>query len=210
MTSLQSADLVPAVLAEYGRAGEAIREAGRDWYPSAEREARAIAALAPRGIGPSRGAAIIAALSPRAQWVTNLRWAGQVAAAAAIDADCPAVGLLPNRAKAWRIAHGEDPREVLGGPKVRAFWRNLAGDPEAVTVDVWAAKAVGQDPNRLTPARYRAIAEAYRTAAHETGEDPRDIQAIVWLSYRGVKPADPLDFRPTDPVDSALPLPVRS
>ena len=192
-----------AIIASYARADEAIRAAGRDWYPAARREVRELCARAPDGIGPVRVAAIVAALSPRAQWAVNLRWAGAILDAAREGLPCPAVSLTHCRAKAWRIAHGASPARELRGPKVRAFWRNLSGDESAVTVDTWAARAAGAEPDKLDRAgRYEAIAHAYRSAALSLGELPSALQAITWLEVRGVKPADPAPFRPTTSVGS--------
>lgn len=96
-------------------------------------------------------------------------------------------GLPANRAKAWRIANGADPALVLGGPKVRAFFANITGDHDAVTVDVWAARAAeGRDnPNGPTGGRYAAIADAYRLAAASRGVSPRECQAAIWVHVRG-------------------------
>jgi hypothetical protein len=80
-------------------------------------------------------------------------------------------GTLANRAKAWRIACGEDPDAVLSGPKVRAFFANIMGDVDAVTMDVWAARAAEGRRNENAPVRrrYRLLAESYRRAGERRG-----------------------------------------
>jgi hypothetical protein len=95
-------------------------------------------------------------------------------------------GTLANRAKAWRIACGEDPDAVLSGPKVRAFFANIMGDVDAVTVDTWAARAAEGRRNDNAPVRrrYRLLAESYRRAGERRGMHPRDTQAAVWTAYR--------------------------
>lgn len=109
-----------------------------------------------------------------------------VLAAAAGKAEPAVGGLCPNRAKAWRIACGEDPDTVLSGPKVRAFWANILGDVETVTVDVWAASAAEGVKSKQAPVRrrYQLLAESYRRTARRHGMSPRDVQAAVWTVYR--------------------------
>ena len=174
----------------YAEAPEATRAAGREWYPAAAAQSRAIARGA--GISRHRAAGIIAALSPRAQWAVNLAWAAKVAAAAT----CPAVHTRDARAKAWAIRTGERPLSVLRGPKVRAFYRAIMGDTGSVVLDVWAMRAMGDDRQPRPGADYARCAELYRRAAERCGESPRDFQAIVWLQLRGAKPSDAPQFRP--------------
>jgi hypothetical protein len=60
------------------------------------------------------------------------------------------------------------------------------GDENAVTVDVWAARVAGVDPEILRrPREYAAVAEAYRRAAKRVGISPRKLQAITWCLIRG-------------------------
>ena len=111
-------------------------------------------------------------------------------ATAAIAYSAPEI--LPlGRERAGAIAAGARPLDVLGGDKTRAFYRAITGDREAVTVDVWAARAALGDWISLTPKRYGRISAAYKAAARRLGEDPRTVQATVWLVARGVKPSDP-------------------
>jgi hypothetical protein len=183
----------------YRHADAEIRRDGRRWYPDAAVIAREIAATAPHGIGPVRAAAVIAALSPRVRWAENVALARAACMAAGRSAGDPIFGDLAidgavahalrgtlslSADRARRILCGERPGDVLGGRKVLAFWRAICGDRDAVTVDVWAALAAGYDPDRLTDRRHRIITAAYRAAARRVGEDPRDFQAIVWLTIR--------------------------
>jgi len=158
---------------------------GRSWYDRAYRAAATIAAET--GLSTRQCAGIIAALSPRCQWATNVRAARTIAHAAVSGAPMPVVaGTMTNRRKAWRIAHGADPDSVLSGPKVRAFFANIMGDEDEVTVDVWAARAAEGKRNEQAPVRrrYALLAEAYRRVARKRGYCPRDVQAAVWTAYR--------------------------
>lgn len=170
----------------YDAASAADLAAGLDWYDRAEREATALAAGT--SLTPASAAGVIAALSPRVQWRPNLDGAAaMIGAAVAGDAEPIVAGLPNNRAKAWRIANGADPATVLGGPKVCSFWANITGDHDAVTVDVWAARAAEGSENPQPPSggRYARIAEAYRRAAASRGVTPRQCQAAVWVHIRG-------------------------
>lgn len=87
-------------------------------------------------------------------------------------------------AKARAIQQGAQPLRVLGGPKVRAFYRALLGDRDAAVVDVWVARAAGTDP-QLTPARYARVEAALRDAAAQARTAVADFQATVWVVTRG-------------------------
>lgn len=192
-------DELSAELLRHWRAADpADLAAGAGWYPAATREAERIAALAPRGVGLSRAAAIIAALSPRQHWAVNLRWAEAIATAASYGEPCPAVGFTGNRRKAWAIATGEArPERELSGPKVRRFWRNLTGDLRPVTIDVWACRAVGWTHRELgRRGWYEALETAHQLAADQVGVEPAALQAGIWMHLRGARPADPEPFRP--------------
>lgn len=158
---------------------------GLAWYDRARREAERMSDA--YGLSVAHCAGVVAALSPRCQWASNIRSAERMIGAAAAGETEPRVnGTLANRAKAWRIACGEDPDTVLSGPKVRAFFANIMGDVDAVTVDAWAARAAeGWDnPNAPVRRRYELCAEAFRRAAHRRDMHPRDAQAAVWTVYR--------------------------
>lgn len=182
----EARNMTRRLLRFYDRASAADLAAGLEWYDKAEREAIALAAGT--DLTPNQTAGIIAALSPRIQWQANLDAAAKMVEAAQKGKPEPIVaGLKANRAKAWKIANGADPADVLGGPKVTAFYANISGDHEAVTVDVWTARAAeGKDnPNAPKGKRYERIADAYRRAAAARSVSPRTMQATVWSYVRG-------------------------
>lgn len=180
------------ILAVYDAAGPEATAAGLVWYERAE---SAMAELAERHSVDRRTAAgVTAALSPRVPWTTkhgkrpNLEAADRMLAAAGAGQPEPIVnGTTANRRKAWTIANGADPETVLGGPKVTAFYANLTGDPDRVTVDMWAAIAAGVNPERLSPSRRRDLRSAYAIAAAMRGVTPRQFQAAVWVAVRGAE-----------------------
>lgn len=177
--------------------------AGLGWYVTAYAAAARIAAGSARPNDVARVAGVIAALSPRCQWGTNVLWAELVIRCADSGAPCPAVSMGANRRTAWAIANGAAPLEALGtlskagrvksGMKVRSFYANIMGDTQAVTCDVWATIVATGAPNEAlvkSPVGYAAVAAAYQRAAEILGTDPRSVQAAVWVDVRGVKPTD--------------------
>lgn len=156
-------------------------EAGIAWYPNARREARRIARVS--GLTLHRAAGIIAVLSPRRTWSTNIQFAEEAALG-------NPKGLFADRAEA--IVQGARPLDVLSGPKVRAFYRNILGDTEAITVDCWTHRAAAGDPamhadrsSSLLRSRYGKVAQAFRDVAPEFGLLPSQFQAAIWITIRG-------------------------
>lgn len=172
-----------------------IREAGMRWYTQSLRDVRELSRLLPRGVGTSAAAGVLAALSPQTQWTQNWLYARIMAQAAGEGRKRqPKVGGFPaNRSKAWRIANGERPADVLRGPKVTAFWRALKGDPDAAVLDIWMFRAFGL-PDTPSETVYRKVAEALAVAAHDLNVSARQLQAIIWLHIRGIKPGDPQEY----------------
>lgn len=162
---------------------------GREWYSRAYVEALALSVGT--DLTPRQCAGVIAALSPRVTWAQNLIRAARMVDIwehCRRDLEPPRyrLGLGLSIDRAWRIVSGEGrPLDVLGGKKTRAFYRNITGDRDAVTVDVWAARiAYGREVG-LTDNRYDTCARAYAAAAAKVGECPRDFQAITWIAARG-------------------------
>jgi hypothetical protein len=188
MSTNQTA-MVRRILAMYRRATPAELQAGRDWYATAQ---DAAAEIFPER--PDIAAGVIAALSPRAQWSVNLRWARAVVHAARTGQECPAVHTQTMRAIAWKIATGEQSyAEALKGPKTSRFARAIdptIADLSRVTCDAWAARtAEGKDSpshnhnGAVAPngRRYLAIERAYQRAGEILGVQPAIVQAVCWL-----------------------------
>jgi hypothetical protein len=188
MSTNQTA-MVRRILATYRRATPAELAAGRDWYATAQ---AAAAEIFPER--PDIAAGVIAALSPRAQWAVNVRWARAMVHAARTGQECPAVHTRTMRAIAWRIATGEQSyADALNGPKTSRFARAIdptIADLSRVTVDAWAARtAEGKtSPSHNvngaiapTGRRYLAIERAYQRAAEILHADPAIVQAVCWL-----------------------------
>lgn len=156
-------------------------EAGLNWYSDAN---AAIGVMATEvGIPHIRMAGIVAALSPRVRWATNLDAAIRMARAAKRRKAQPIVAGLPiNRNRAWKIARTGDYHRNIIGPKVSAFFRNLIGDMDAVTIDAWMLNAAGVDYANV--GNRQAIEFAVRRIAEEADLTPAQVQAIIWTVVR--------------------------
>ncbi len=180
------------------RCAEHVREmdgkvlaAGMVWYDDAHAQARRIAGKT--GSSVDKAAAVIAALSPRVKWTHNVK-----------DTDALMHGALTgfnalgnNIVKAWRIMEGEDIETVLGGRKVRSFYRNIAHPTTShdATLDIWMLRALIPDAWTDHYAEryaffarkgvYDAVSEGIRQAADERGLLAHQLQAAIWIHVRG-------------------------
>lgn len=169
------------LLAIYNDATPEEYDTGVAWYADAR---ATIAALANRipGYSPITFAGVVAALSPRIRWSTNLDTAMRMCRAAANRKGQPKVAGLPgNRDRAWRIAKTGQFYH-LKGPKVRAFAANLTGDESAVTIDVWMLAAAGVKYANV--GNRRAIERAVRDIAEAASLTPAQVQAVIWVTIR--------------------------
>lgn len=163
------------------------REDGMAWYDYARDYAASLDSNVERAAG------VIAALSPQQSWPVNKRMAAE------FYAGRRNVHTAPNVAKALAILNGETPLDILGGPKVRAFYTNIMGidTHEAVTIDrhaimVCEGRIIEGDALRayFGVKRNRQYVSEYVSAAKilskETGTlmTPAQIQAITWVWWR--------------------------
>lgn len=183
--------IVKRILRTFDRASTSDVEAGATWYSEAGQLASDLAiSNDDRFVSPRAAAAVIAQLSPRTTWSRN------VAAATALIYYGPdearavgAIGANVERAMVALEAQG-DPIDTINGPKTNAFARNIAGDTEAVTVDVWAARVADLDETLLSrKGAYDAVAHAYRVAARRRGVAPTTMQATTWIVARNGRAA---------------------
>lgn len=193
---LSMSHMTRRILRAWDLAWDDQMERGRRWYPEAHELAEEIAEGT--GLTVEAAAGLIAALSPAITWEENVKDARALAAPEddpeSWDGYASVSTYGQNRRKAIGILEGGDPDEILGGPKVRAFWRCIA-DPEnadAVCVDRHGARvALGWKMSLGDVHRWlgrvgtiEKIQEAYRRAAAELGELPLVVQAVTWLVYR--------------------------
>ncbi len=133
-------------------------------------------------------AGVVAALSPLQSWDTQVRYTPAVIEAGLAGRLLPGPGWFANKDKAARILQGEGPLDVLGGDKVRNFYRNLTGDYDAVTIDRHAVNIAGwtgaKHDNRQNNPHYATIARAFVSASKSLGLAPAEIQALTWCYWR--------------------------
>ena len=180
-------DMIARIVHAFDNASASDMAEGERWYDTARLTAAALAAGT--NLSVEQAAGVIAALSPRVRWETNVAAAARMISDAGRTKRMPSVaGYNRNCEKAWAIANGASPFDVLGGPKVTAFHANICGDENAVTIDVWAARAAEGVTNMRAPSgkRYTALADAYRMAARARNVSPMVMQATVWVYVRRI------------------------
>jgi hypothetical protein len=175
-------DATERLVAHFEEADVDTQALGGAWYRESQRVARRLARK--HGVRLSTAAGVIAALSPR------IRWASNVALADAMLGGEEIRGVFRrNVEKAENIIAGDklgdDPLMWLGGQKVTAFYRAIMGDEDAAVIDVWMYRAAGYDPLKGSPARYREVEQALREAAEYVNIGVAKFQAIVWTQVRG-------------------------
>lgn len=149
------------------------------------------------GINLAHICGAFAALSPnnleRTNYIALDRCVEIAQGRAPVATPVPAYGRDKDRALA--ILQGADPLDILGGPKVRAFFAcTLApAASEDVCIDghmynVWAGTpGVRLNAVRLTAAQYPAITGDCKRAAFRACVAPSAFQAVVWITYKRLR-----------------------
>ncbi len=140
-------------------------------------------------------AAVFAALSPNNDYHGNLRDATKLLTMAKAGATIDSFKVSTygnNKRKAWAIAQGTPPLDLIIANKTRNFFINVnwPNNQHAVTIDghmtnVWRGKRerlVGL--RNLTDKGYEEIAQGFRDLARERNLIPNQVQATVWLAWR--------------------------
>ncbi len=172
------------ILATYALATADERAAGMGWYHEAHQAADAL------HLSPDIGPAVVAALSPGLRWERNIEAAQRVIARE--DLNGLGVRWYDGVRKAERIIAGADPRHVLKGNKVRAFYQCIRNPLNRVHVcvdghafGIWRGKRITLDAvPELTDTVYRRISGDYVQAAQSIGILPMQLQAITWCAWR--------------------------
>ena len=150
-------------------------EQASKWYVDAEKVAHEVARNL--DISLEKGASVISAFSPRERWTTN------VAKAVAYSLGQDVVG-LPNNLKMANAALTLG-FKALNGLKTNSFAKAIAGDENAVVIDVWMLRAVGIEKKTPNQTQYKEMADAVAKVANELGMTPRATQALIWIVVRG-------------------------
>jgi len=150
-------------------------EQASKWYMDAERVAAEVA----RNLDSTLevGATVVSAFSPRERWTNN------VAKAISFSLGNHIPGFKNNMVMANNaIAFGYD---ALKGLKTNAFAKAIAGDEQAVVIDVWMLRAVGIEKKTPSQSQYNELANAVKKVAFDHGMTPRAMQALIWIMIRG-------------------------
>lgn len=174
-------------------------EQGTTWYHDGEVIAHDLARKAK--IEVERAAIVIAHLSPQTSWARNIAGAyGLVLKGKALHC------MSGNVERATVALEAEDPWDTFGerALKTKRFARNLLGDTECVTVDVWALRIAlgvgwgkkwrtgdddGLDDIIKRVGVYEAIEHAYQRAAKRLQLQPTTVQATTWIVARNGRAA---------------------
>ena len=148
-----------------------------DWYVKASDDIVQFADAF--DIDHDTAAAVIAILSPRVQVSRNAR----LAAKYLLDGETD--GIMEQRLKAIeRYVRYGFLNGYTHGHKVYAFYRNLSGDFDHVTIDTWMAKIYGVDFQKITDQQRSEIQQDVTAIAEAAGITPAAAQAALWVGYR--------------------------
>ena len=150
-------------------------EQASKWYVDAERIAEKVA----ENLGTTLevGATVVSAFSPRERWSVNV--ARAIAFSLGQNVTCLKNNIvMANNALTMGF-------NALKGMKTNAFAKAIAGDEQAVVIDVWMLRAVGIEKKTPNQSGYNELANAVKTVAFEFGMTPRSMQALIWIVIRG-------------------------
>lgn len=150
--------------------------AAERWYTEANQFAASLCVMRPEW-SMEVAASVVSAFSPRVTWAHNKAKAYQYAQ-----------GIMPKGLRSHVAAANRCQSEGfdgLRGPKTNAFARAIAGDKDAVVVDVWMCRAAGLGKDAPNKGEYRLIANAVREVASAYNMDAATMQALLWIIIRG-------------------------
>lgn len=150
-------------------------EQASKWYVDAERIAEKVA----ENLGTTLeiGASVVSAFSPRERWSVNV--ARAIAFSLGEKVTCLKNNIvMANNALTMGFS-------ALNGQKTNAFAKAIAGDENAVVIDVWMLRAVGIEKKTPSQSGYKELANAVTTVATKYGMTPRSMQALIWIIVRG-------------------------
>lgn len=145
------------------------------WYHEAQETAHEVA----RNLDTTLevGASVVSAFSPRERWASNI----EKAIAFSLGHTPKGLGNNLKMAQSSLTAGFY----ALKGLKTNAFARAIAGDTDAVVIDVWMCRAANLGVDSPSQSQYFALAQATREVASEFGLTPRTAQALIWIVVRG-------------------------
>jgi len=153
---------------------------GKFWYADAREHLQAMAASQKTSLKVTAG--IVAALSPRVNWQTNI-WN-----ALALLKGRRVRGLTRNIEKAKSIKKTGIVLKYLQGPKVTTFFFNLLGNEQEVTLDTLMINAYHNsfERDRLTQEERLDALHTIRHISRRHRLTPAQVQAILWVTWHRV------------------------
>lgn len=131
---------------------------------------------------PDLFADLLSATSPRQTVKENWKLANRIYREHKVGLPYSRIGLLPcHTANIDRAILGQE----LSGNKVRSFSKNLRGDFEHVTVDVWILRFFGYSGDSApSGSQYADIVKRIKCIAKRYQTTPAAMQAILWTIAR--------------------------
>jgi pimeloyl-ACP methyl ester carboxylesterase len=158
---------------------------GQAWYPNAWKFCLTAARF--HNITPERVAAVVAVTSPRTRWQKNIQATAEILedVSKPVHKRQKSYGILgANAAKGILIANDRYYSRHVTGAKVTNFYLNILGHTNPITVDSIMSKAAGYGSDVNNSIRSEVEA-AVHTMCPVFDMNPRDMQAAVWIAYRG-------------------------
>jgi len=145
------------------------------WYNEAQKVAIELATR--NSIPLDHAAGVIAAFSPRTRWTQNI-----TNAVLFLEGhDVPALGNNIKMANAVM----EKGIKALNGRKTNSFAKNIAGDMNVVTIDVWMIRAAGYNRLDANKGMYDLMENVIIELAESYSVSPAQLQALIWIVVRG-------------------------
>lgn len=156
-------------------AGADAIAAAKEWYIKANELANELANES--GYSVEQCSSVISAFSPRCPWSRNVKLAREFIRG-------NKVGALPvsirNAERALSMGF-----DALNGLKTNNFARNIAGDLDAVTIDIWMIRAAGIEKKSVNKTEYRQLSSEVKELAPKYNLMPAELQALIWIAIRG-------------------------
>lgn len=199
--TLTRTKVVNNIIKFYEKANQTQLQDGRDWYRTASRLGKSLAAEF--NVMEMNMCGVIAALSPQTSWELNKVYARRFM----LDGMKAMANTTAMKEKAEACLKATSVHEIwniLNGNKIQRFFHNIhlyyedgfvTIDRHAIAIaiqDVDNVKALPQSYGQMTDPQYQFFEECYRLAAqklqvkypHRTKLNAHQLQAITWLVYR--------------------------